>query len=192
MSEARRRWSLQEFLEWDERQDGRYEFVDGEPRMMTGVTQAHSTIAANIISALRAKLRGSGCRAHGPELRMMTGAGNIRLPDALIDCGAFRPEAREASHPIAVFEVLSRSTAWTDLHRKLRDYEATASVLHYVIIAQEEPRAELWTRDPAGHFFRRAELTSLAEAVVLEPPGISLAMAEIYEGLEFSEQVVPA
>ncbi len=115
MSEAGLRWTLGEFLPWEENQPAKYELVDGEPRLMTGGTQAHHLIGLNIVAALRDRLRGSPCRPWGSDLRVITGTGNSRYPDALIDCGGFQPISHNTSAPAVVFEVLSRSTGWLDL-----------------------------------------------------------------------------
>lgn len=184
MSEARlRHWPLKEFLAWEERQPARYELVDGEPRLMTGGTQAHWIIGGNIVAALKPLLRGSSCRASGSDIRLVTGNQNVRYPDAVIDCGPLRPGAHEVSDPTVVFEVLSRSTAWTDLHHKLRDYDATPGIRHYVIVAQDESRVEFWMRENAGRLGLAATLTGLDEFLTIDPPGVRLEMAEIYEGL---------
>lgn len=52
--------------------------------------------------------------------------------------------------PVAVFEVLSASTAWIDQGLKLRDYDATPSIRYYVLISQDERRAMVYTRDAGG------------------------------------------
>lgn len=188
MSEARLRdWELGEFLAWEQRQPARYELVDGQPRLMTGGTQAHWIVGGNIVAALKPLLRGSSCRSSGSDIRVVTGTGNVRYPDAVIDCGPLRPDAHEASEPVAVFEVLSRSTAWADLHHKLHDYDATPSIRHYVIVAQDAPRVEVWTRGTAGSLGLAATLTTFDALIVLDPPGITLNLADTYEGLGFAE-----
>lgn len=188
MSEARLApWSLEGFLAWEESQPAKYELVDGQPRPMTGVSQGHYLIVANIAVGLRGRLRGSPCRPHGPELRVITGTGNVRYPDVGIDCGAFEREFHNASLSVAVFEVLSRTTAWIDLHHKLRDYDATPSIQHYIIVAQDGPRVEVWTRGTAGRLGLAATLTTLDAHMTLDPPGVTLAIAELYDGLGFTE-----
>ena len=53
MSVAQNRpMNLAEFLEWEERQEFKYEFDGFEPVAMLGVTWAHSTIQGNIMAAL--------------------------------------------------------------------------------------------------------------------------------------------
>lgn len=184
MSEARLHcWTLDEFLAWEAGQPARYELVNGDPRLMTGGTQAHHLIALNIVATLRERLRASPCRSWGSDLRVLTGTGNSRYPDALIDCGAFRPESHDASEPAVVFEVLSRSTAWLDLQTKLHDYDATPTIRQYVIIAQDEPNVVIWVRSDSGKLTLGASLKRLDESVTLEPRGTLLALSEIYAGL---------
>jgi hypothetical protein len=45
--------------------------------------------------------------------------------EALIDCGPRVAGALYAEEPVAVFEVLAKSTGWIDQGLKLRDYDAT-------------------------------------------------------------------
>ena len=53
----------QEYLEWEEHQDIKYEYINGEVFAMTGGTIPHTTIALNLASALKSHLRGGSCRA---------------------------------------------------------------------------------------------------------------------------------
>ena len=186
MSEARlHRWTLEEFLAWEERQPAKYELVNGEPRLMIGVTQGHDQIVTNVVVALAGKLRGSPCRPRGSDLRVVTGNGNVRYPDVVVDCGPFRREARDVSEPVVILEVLSRTTAWTDLHDKLRDYDATPAVRQYVVIAQDEPKLVVWERDPSDRLVIASSLDGLGGALALTPIEVELRMDEIYEGLGF-------
>jgi Uma2 family endonuclease len=186
MSEARRReWGTAEFLKWEARQPARYELVDGQPRLMTGGTQAHNAIAINLTSALKTLLRGSGCRPGGSDLRIPTGTGNVRYPDALIDCGEFRRGEHDASEPTVVFEVLSRSTAWTDWHAKLHDYDMTLTIKQYVLVSQDEPRVVVWNRGEGERLVLDETITNLAASVGLHPVGLTLPLADIYDGLGF-------
>ena len=45
--------SLQEYLEWEERQEMKYEYVNGEVFAMTGRTIPHNDIAVNLTTALK-------------------------------------------------------------------------------------------------------------------------------------------
>ncbi len=186
MSErVRERWSWDAYLEWEARQEIRHEFVDGEVRAMTGGTLKHNLITRRLGAALDGAL-GGRCRVFGPDVKVATGNGNARYPDALVDCGRFVPTALVAQDPVAVFEVLSRRTAWVDQGFKLRDYDATPSIRYYVLISQDELRAMLYTRDETGRLdIRAARLIEGEEGVIALPSlGVALTLGALHEGLE--------
>jgi Uma2 family endonuclease len=84
------------------------------------------------------------------------------------------------------FEILLDSTRKTELLIKLRDYDATPSIRHYVLIAQTEYLVFVYTRGEAGGFsLRPREFRLLHEVVELDGVGLSMTLAEIYDGLGF-------
>jgi Uma2 family endonuclease len=193
MAEAqRRRWTLDEYMAWEAEQPTKHEFVDGTirslqdpPHAMVGGTGEHDIIGNNLRGILRDRLRGQRCRVHGPEMKVATGNGNIRYPDALIACGPFVRGMQLAAEPVAVFEMLSHSTAWVDQALKLRDYAATPCILHYVLISQDEVRAVAYGRDEAGGFERSAKLIEGEGATIeLSSLGLVIPLADLYEGLD--------
>ena len=120
---ARKAWTAEQFLEWAERQDGRFEFDGAQPVGMVGGTLDHDRITTNIFAALRSRLRGTGCSFFGSDVAVTAGT-SVRFPDALITCGDIRGTDRVAPDVCVVFEVISPSTASTDRIAKVRDYAA--------------------------------------------------------------------
>ena len=80
----RRPISLDDFLDWEERQELRYEFDGFQPVAMTGGTSEHSAIQRNLITALTIRLRGKPCQPHGSELKIAV-AGSTRYADAFAE-----------------------------------------------------------------------------------------------------------
>ena len=189
MSEARRQadWTWDAYLEWEARQPNRHELVDGEVHAMGGGTMEHGTIGNNLRAALHAQMRGRPCRVHGPDLKVRAG-NDGRYPDALIDCGARVAGALYAQEPVAVFEVLSKSTGWIDQSLKLRDYDATPSIRVYALISQDEMRAMVYVRDAAGRLgIQSAALLEGADAAIEIPEfGVAMPFAVLYEGIELA------
>ncbi|MCC5667215.1 Uma2 family endonuclease [Nostoc sp. CHAB 5784] len=62
--------SSQEFLEWEEQQPLKYEYINGEVIVMTGGTISHSDIAINLTSALKNHLRGKGCKVQMADAKV--------------------------------------------------------------------------------------------------------------------------
>ena len=141
---ALRRMTPEEFYRWSGEEGARYELVDGVPlRTMTGASQKHDTITLNVLAALRRKLRGSPCRAHTADIAIATMSGNLRRPDAQVDCGSRADTAYEATSPRLVVEVLSPSTRQTDLVLKLEEYKALPSLAYILLVEPDVPRALL-------------------------------------------------
>jgi len=175
--------SLDEFAAWEDAQDQRHEFVDGEITLMTGGSQAHSLIAANLISLLHPRLRGGPCRPAGSDLRVVIPAsGNARYPDVTIDCGPFRPECHVATAPTVVFEILSKSTATFDIADKVWDYASVPSLQHYVCLHQDRVRVLVWTRDSEGKLALTHRLIDKADTLALSVADAALSIADVYEG----------
>ncbi|MFL5253503.1 MAG: Uma2 family endonuclease [Rhodopila sp.] len=149
----RKPMSLEAFLEWEERQELRYEFDGFEPMAMTGGTSAHSAIQVNIAVAVGGRLRGEPCRLFSSDLKIQV-AGSIRYPDAFVVCTPVRPNAIVVTEPVVVFEVLSPSTASTDINTKNLEYRDTPSIRRYVMLAQDSRHATVFERvgdDWIGH-----------------------------------------
>ncbi len=188
MSQATRKpsWTWEDYLAWEAAQPNRYELVGGEVHAMGGGTSAHDIICNNLRGELWVRLRGKPCRVHGPDLKVRAGD-DVRYPDALIDCGLQMPGALHAQEPVAVFEVLSKSTAWLDQTRKLRAYDATPSIRLYSLISQDDVRALIYRRDGTGRLSTQDSdlLETLQDAIALPGLDIELPLAVLYEGLSF-------
>lgn len=121
------------------------ELDDGVIRMMAGGTARHARVQGNILVALAARLRGTGCTPYNSDMATWTHDRSIRYPDVTVFCGHDGPQdddAKAFDDPRIVFEVLSAGTARTDLRVKLDEYKALASVdtIVFVDIAAERLR----------------------------------------------------
>ena len=184
VTERRVTWTWDTYLEWEARQELRFELVDGEVHAMTGGTTGHDIVANALRAELRQRLLGKSCRLHGPDLKIRAGE-NGRYPDALIDCGRRDLQAAVASEPVAIFEILSPGTAHVDQGLKLRDYNSLKSVRTYAILEATQPRALVYRRaNNTGLSLENVELLDGAEASITIPElGITIPMSAIYAEL---------
>lgn len=183
MSQAQRRpMTIAEFLEWEEQQEGKYEFDGrGVVRAITGGSAAHARVSLNVATSLRIRLRGTPCEAFGSDLKIEV-AGAVRYPDAFVVCTPVANKTLAVDRPVVVFEVLSPSTAIVDFTDKHDEYQDTPSIMRYVILRQDRMYATIFFRE-AGGWSREV----LADGGVLKLPeiGIELPMTELYEDLVF-------
>jgi Uma2 family endonuclease len=170
---------VDDFLAWVQGQRERYEFVGGRLVMMAGGSEDHNDIQVNLLAALKRRLSGGACKPNGSDLLVRIDERTGRFPDASITCG--REGRNYVTAPVAIFEILSPATELADRTDKRRDYQRLASLRHYVMIAQDAPRMEVYTRGRRG--WRFEEIEGLEAVLALEAFGIELPLAEIYDGL---------
>jgi Uma2 family endonuclease len=178
----RKRMTLAEFLDWEGQQPLRYEFDGDQPIAMTGGTLAHALVQRNLAISVGGRLRRHPCQFVGNDLKVEV-VGKIRYPDGFVFCSAPPAQSTVVRDPVVIFEVLSDSTARSDLVTKNHEYAATPSVQRYVILSQDEVAGTMFERvgsDWVGHLLA-------ADAVLRMPEiGIEVPLAEFYEGVDFS------
>ncbi|MFN6513552.1 MAG: Uma2 family endonuclease [Nostoc sp. CreGUA01] len=136
----RKYMSPQEYLEWEERQDIKYEYINGEVFAMTGGTIPHTSIALNLASALKSHLRGSPCRAFMADAKVaVTENGPFHYPDVVVSCDERDREAIQfIQYPCLIVEVLSPSTEAYDRGKKFMQYRRIETLQEYVLIDAEK------------------------------------------------------
>ena len=171
--------TLESFLDWEERQERKFEFDGLAPVAMTGGTAAHAGLQSNLLRLLGNHLLGQSCRPYGSELKIKV-VGRIRYPDAFVVCTPVPPRATVVTQPVIVFEILSESTANTDLVLKNAEYEATPSIQRYVILQQTHPGATVFSRKGADW----VATTVQADGTLCLPEiGLDIPLAELYADL---------
>ncbi len=177
---AQKQMTVDEFLTWAEGRPGRYELFRGEVIAMTLEMARHAQMKAALYVSLRDALRARRLDCH-----VMPDGMTVRIddstafePDALVYFGAKLPPASlDVPNPVIVVEVLSHSTRRIDLNHKLAGYFHVPSVRHYLVIDPEKPLVVRHTRDTNGSI--RTQIVSEG-ALALDPPGIEIAVAEVY------------
>jgi len=174
--------SLAAFLDWEERQDARWEYDGVRPVAMNGGTVAHDLITFNVRKLLDARLGNGSCRPYGPNVKVATRT-TIRYPDVVVSCTRQAPTATVIDNPVIVFEVASRSTGRRDVIDKNREYRGVASIQRYVVLEQERPLAIVFAR--SGPTWTCEFISGDDADLPLPEIGISVPLAEVYAGIEF-------
>lgn len=192
------KWTIDEFLAWHERQEERYELVDGvpvlkrdavavslpdasAPMMMTGASRRHNKVNGNLARLVGNQLQGSPCGAFANDAAVRTGPNQIRYPDLVVDCGTKLDDGYIFENPRLVAEILSPSTKSFDLAGKITEYWQIATISHVLIVDPETLRVQLHTRQPG----QSPTLKIFADAEAFEIPdiGIVLRLSDIFAGL---------
>ncbi len=164
----------------------KHEYVGGVIYAMAGARNAHNLITTNTLVALGGRLRGKPCRPYNSDakirLRLPTQV-RFYYPDVSIVC---RPNPQTDSfqdEPAVLVEVVSARTRRIDEGEKKDAYLTIPSLCVYVLVEQETPAVVVFRRTETG--FAREVYEGLAAVVPLGEIEIDLALAEVYDTVEF-------
>jgi Uma2 family endonuclease len=178
-----------EYLAFERASPTKHEYYRGHVYAMTGASERHNLITANVIAALHSQLRQKPCRVYPSDLRVKAQkTGLFTYPDILVVCG--KPEFTDDAidtllNPVVIIEVLSPSTEAYDRGMKFQNYRTIETLYDYVLIAQDAPYVEHYTRQQPGQWVLSEYVRSVD---ILNLPSIdcTLALADVYEHVAFT------
>ncbi|MFY7803360.1 MAG: Uma2 family endonuclease [Limnoraphis robusta] len=163
-----------EYLEWEEKQPTKYEYIEGKVWAMTGGSLPHNSIALNLASALKSHLRGKGCKVFMADAKVgVSSNGPFHYPDIMVTCDSRDQTARQVIYyPCLIVEVLSPSTEGFDRGKKFRHYRQIETLKEYVLVDTEKMNIECYRLNEQNKW----ELTSYS----LEELAINQTELEIH------------
>lgn len=174
-------WTVEEYLDLERYNTVKHEYHGGFVYAMAGGSQAHSQISGNVYALLRADVRGSGCRALNPDIKIRQTQGDYVYADAVVTCDQRDnvPGQDWIDHPIVIVEVLSPSTERHDRGDKFDGYSNIASFREYLLIEYRRREVEVRRRDEDGAW--TSTTYRQGDDVMLESIALTLPMDLIYE-----------
>ena len=172
-----------EYLVAEHTSQVRHEYLKGSILAMAGCTPEHGAPAAAIIRDIGVALRGKPCRVYSSDLRIRIIETDLATyPDASVVCGRLETapdDPNAAINPTLLVEVLSESTEAYDRGAKAAHYRRIPSLKEYVLVAQDEPRIEVYRRNDRGGW----ELyeARIGAQLRLESVGVDLDVDAVYE-----------
>ncbi|MCG3197883.1 MAG: hypothetical protein GHCLOJNM_02377 [bacterium] len=186
------KYTPEEYLALEREAQSKSEYYAGEVFAMSGATEAHVLIVGNVFAKIHAKLMGRSCKVYMSDMRVkVSETGMYTYPDL----SALRGEPRFEDNlhdtllnPTVLIEVLSKSTESYDRGARFGHYRAIESLQEYVLVSQESPRVELFTRQPRGGWLL-TDAIGLEASLRIASLDCDLPLAEVYDKVTFE---VPA
>jgi Uma2 family endonuclease len=168
-------WRLTEALP-----ERKYEYIDGDIRMMTGGSPAHGQIAANIAIALGIGLRTQKCNVYSSDVALQLSKGQIYYPDLSVSCDpADRTRKKTLEAPSVVVEVMSPLTERIDRTEKLDAYQRYPTIQDILLV--DSQRCHVRHCHRAGVYRWEDALYEQRDDVIeLRCIGVSLRVEDIY------------
>jgi Uma2 family endonuclease len=174
------RLTVDDYLAWSATQPERprHELARGRILDMNAEKNIHALVKRDALFALDRAIRAEGlpCTVFPDGAGVRVGDRSFYQPDVLVTCGGYDPQALWVPEPVVLVEVLSPGTERRDLLVKLADYFLIPSVSHYLMLDAEEKLVVWHARAADG--LRTS--THEAGALRLDPPGLTLAVADLF------------
>lgn len=189
-------FTAEEYLEFEESKQEKYEFHHGKIRKMPGATTNHNIISANIIFAIKLALKekqqkyymlSSDTKIHIPKVQSFV------YPDAVVIAEKiehYKDRKDVIVNPLLVIEVLSDSTKGYDLGRKFEKYQTISSFKEYVLIEQAYPEIIAYHRE-ATDLWRVQRNQDLEKGEIhLKSIDCKIALADIYDLIDWENEAI--
>jgi Uma2 family endonuclease len=176
------------YLEAERKAAFRSEYFCGEIVAMSGSSPRHGTITVNVTGEIRSQLKGTPCQAFSNDVKIRTlPNGMFSYPDLSVVCGElqYHDEKQDViTNPRVIVEVLSPSTESMDRGRKWIQYQQIASLTDYLLIAQDQPYIEHFSRQADNQWLYNA-VSGLKAILTIASIGCTLAISEVYHRVQW-------
>jgi Uma2 family endonuclease len=179
------RFTPEEYFAWEEQQELRHEYIDGEVYAMTGGTLNHSEIAMNFGFLLKTHLRKGGCRVLNSDARVnIHNSNDYVYPDLSVTCHEEdRNNTNFINHPCLIIEILSPTTEAYDRGDKFTMYRRSPSLQDYVLVNADKIAIDIYQKDERGKW----EILNyrLGDSIKLESIDLTFPIDQVYEEIVF-------
>jgi Uma2 family endonuclease len=178
----------EEYLEIERRAERKSEYFQGEMFAMAGTSLEHAEIIINLGRELSQRLKGRQCHVYSTDVRLRVAPNGLyTYPDVMVICGD--PQLADGRrdtvvNPVLIVEVLSESTEAYDRGKKFDQYSTLPSLREYLLVAQDAPRIEQWSRQPDDNWLR-FETSGRDSSLQLASLDCVLPLAEVYDKIEW-------
>lgn len=177
--------SVEDYLILDRNsQTARYEYLDGELRMLAGGSNYHAALIANLIGILGRQLENTSCWIYSSDVHLQLSKSRYFHPDVTVSCDQRDHEQGDMiHHPCIVIEVLSPSTEAIDRGKKFFSYQACPTIQDYVMVDSQCICVEVYHREEGGWKLRTY---GPGGTVRLESLAIQFSVDTLYKGMKLA------
>ncbi|MEM8832620.1 MAG: Uma2 family endonuclease [Cyanobacteria bacterium P01_G01_bin.19] len=181
--------TVEEYFEWEFSSQERYEYADGEIRLLAGGTPNHNFVVGNLLVVLKSLLKNQYYDVFVLAQRLWLRDRNIyTYPDIMVLKQPIElQEGRTDTvmNPCLIAEVLSTSTKDYDRSEKFLAYRTVAAFREYLLIDQYQIHVEHYVKTAANQWLL-SEYKDPEVTLNLSSVNLQLKIADLYENIEFT------
>ena len=178
----------EEYFELEFASKERYEYADGEIRLLRGGTPNHNFIVGNLLVIFKS-FNHKSYKTFALNQRLWIHERNIyTYPDVMVLEQPIQLQENRTDtvmNPCLIAEVLSRSTQDYDRSEKFRSYRTIETFTEYLLIDQYQIHVEHYVKT-AEHQWLLSEYTDPQIRLTLNSVNLEVKIAYLYENIEFA------
>jgi Uma2 family endonuclease len=176
--------TFEDYVRFETTSDVRHEFVDGNLFVKAGGLKRHNFVANRILIRLFDVAIEHGCYAYSSDVITKMPSGKGYYPDVLVTCDSSLDTNRVVYRPNILIEVLSQSTEAIDRGEKWEQYQTIPSLEQYLLLSQNEPVAEVFSRTDNKWLYERFTGDAKLKFASLE---LEIVLSDFYKNLPIEE-----
>ena len=178
----------EQYLEIERAALDRNEYYNGRMYARPISSISHAIITSNLSGELGNALKKRPYFAASCALRLLVSPGGLyTYPDVVVMPSQPKLADRHQDtllNPLLLIEVFSPSTEAYDRGFRFEQYRMNDTLQEYGLVAQTEPRVEVFRRQPSGDWLW-SEAVGMDASIRFESVGCSIKLAEIYSKVAF-------
>jgi Uma2 family endonuclease len=180
-----KRFTPEEYFDWEEEQLERHELIDGQVYAMSGGTINHSEIASKFNRLLGNHLDDSDCRVLNSDARIsILETIDYSYPDVSVTCDdRDKSGTQYITYPCLIVEVLSDSTEAYDRSEKFYRYRRNLILQEYVLVSTKLISIDLYRKNATGEWIFTQYRTG--DIVELRSINLNFPIEQVYRGIKF-------
>jgi Uma2 family endonuclease len=176
--------TVEEYFAWEETQEERHEYWDGEVITMSGGTKFHNRVALNFFKQLDTAFGEGPCEVFTSDIRVrVEPRRKYFYPDVVVSCDDREDEELYVNYPCLIVEVLSPTTESIDRGIKFAKYQQILSLKEYVLVQVLQPGVEVYQRTDRGKWIYSSY--GMDDRILLESVNVEVAVADLYRQVKF-------
>ncbi|MBP0029408.1 MAG: Uma2 family endonuclease [Roseofilum sp. Guam] len=182
--------AVEEYLEQENRNIDKSEFIQGEIIKMAGASANHNRLTLNLSRLLPLEVGDRNYEVFMSDMRLWLPVSESYVyPDvmAIAEEPMFTDSKQMAlTNPCLIAEVLSSSTEGLDKNQKFALYRSIPQLQEYLLIDQFSYRVELY-RKVGDHQWLLTELIGEDTIVELQSVNLTIKLSELYKRVQFEQ-----
>lgn len=188
-AQEQRYYTPEEYLDLEINSEERHEYINGEIILMTGGTPNHNKIALNLGAALNLALKRQPYEVFITDQRLwIPKKQTYTYPDVMVMAQpiAYAEGRRDTlTNPVAIAEVLSKSTKNYDKDDKFAAYRTIPNFQEYILIDQYTLHVEQYCKtDPKKWTF--LEYDHEDDTLEFASVPFQIGLADLYDKVDFA------